>query len=67
MSKSTKFVPERGSSSRPPYFDGTYYYDWKGKIRLFMASQDNLWPVVESENFVPIITATVTTLSLVKP
>jgi len=60
MSKSTKFVPEIGSSNKPPYFDGSYYYYWKGKIKLVMVSQDNyMWLVVESENIVPITTATI--------
>jgi len=26
LSKTTKFVPEGGSSNRPSYFDGTDYY-----------------------------------------
>ncbi|XP_073222570.1 uncharacterized protein [Cicer arietinum] len=43
MSKA-KYIPEGGSSNRPPYFDGTDYYHWKGKIRLFLISQDNnIW------------------------
>ena len=63
----SKFVPEGGSSIRPPYFDGTDYYYWKGKMRLFLISQDNyMWPVVESGNFVPMTTATATSTSVVK-
>jgi len=59
MSKTAKFVPEGGSSNRPPYLDGTDYYYWKGKMRLFLISQDNyMWPVVESGNFVPMTTVT---------
>jgi len=38
MSKTTKFVPEGGSSNIPPYFDGTHYYYLKGKMRLFIIS-----------------------------
>jgi len=70
MSKTAKFVPEGGSSNRLPYFDGTDCYYWKGKVRLFLTSQDNyMWPVVESGNFVPMTTATATatTPSVVKP
>lgn len=68
MSKPAKFVPEGGSSNRPPYFDGTDYYYWKGKMRLFLISQDNyMWPVVESGNFVPMTTATETAPSVAKP
>ncbi|XP_073220723.1 uncharacterized protein [Cicer arietinum] len=52
MSKA-KYIPEGGSSSRPPYFDGTYYYHWKGKMRLFLISQDNnMWSVVENGDHV---------------
>jgi len=64
----SKFVLEGGSSIRPPYFDGTDYYYSKGKMRLFLISQDNyMWPVVESGNFVPMTTATATSTSVVKP
>ncbi|XP_073222444.1 uncharacterized protein [Cicer arietinum] len=50
MSKA-KYIPEGGSSSRPPYFDGTNYYHWKGKMRLFLIPQDNnMWSVVENGN-----------------
>lgn len=68
MSKTAKFVPEGGSSNRPPYFDGTDYYYWKGKMRLFLISQDNyMWPVIEHGNFVPMTTGTATAPSVIKP
>ncbi|XP_073224904.1 uncharacterized protein [Cicer arietinum] len=52
MSKA-EYIPERGSFSRPPYFDGTNYYHWKGKMRLFLISQDNnMWFVVENGDHV---------------
>jgi len=68
MSKTAKFVPEGGSSNRPPYFDGTDYYYWKGKMRLFLISQDNyMWPVIENGNFIPMTTGTATAPSVIKP
>jgi len=45
MSK-VKYIAEGGSSNRQPLFDGSYYYFWKGKIKLFLRSQDN----VQKEN-----------------
>ncbi|XP_073225551.1 uncharacterized protein [Cicer arietinum] len=52
MSKA-KYIPEGGSSSRSPYFYGTDYYHWKGKMRLFLISQDNnMWSVVENGDHV---------------
>jgi len=40
MSK-VKYIAEGGSSNRPPLFDGSNYYFWKGKMKLFLRSQDN--------------------------
>ncbi|XP_058783740.1 uncharacterized protein LOC131658467 [Vicia villosa] len=64
----TKFIAEGGSSHRPPYFNGSdYYYYWKGKMRLFLLSQDNnMWSVVENENYTPMTTATDTVASVPK-
>ena len=34
------FLHEGASTNRPPGFDGKYYYYWKGKMKLFLESQD---------------------------
>uniref|UniRef100_A0A3Q7XZQ9 Uncharacterized protein LOC113786557 n=1 Tax=Cicer arietinum TaxID=3827 RepID=A0A3Q7XZQ9_CICAR len=53
MSKA-KYIIEEGSSNRPPYFDGTSYYLWKGKMQLFLKSQDiGLWCIITHRNFTP--------------
>jgi len=45
MSK-VKYIAGGGSSNRPPLFDGSNYYFWKGKMELFLRSQDNdMWTV----------------------
>ena len=53
MSK-VKYIAEGGSSNRPPLFDGSNYYFWKGKMELFLKSQDNdMWAVITDGDFVP--------------
>jgi len=53
MSK-VKFMSEGGSSNIPPLFEGSDYYYWKGKTKLFLQSQDNdMWTIVEDGNYVP--------------
>jgi len=53
MSK-VKYIVEGGSSNRPPLFDGSNYYFWKGKMELFLRSQDNdIWTVITDGDFVP--------------
>lgn len=53
MSK-VKYIAEGGSSNRPPLFDGSNYYFWKGKMELFLRSQDNdMWAVITNGDFVP--------------
>jgi len=53
MSK-IKFMSEGGSSNRPPLFEGTDYYYWKGKMELFLQPQDNdMWTIVENGNYIP--------------
>jgi hypothetical protein len=53
MSK-VKYIAEGGSSNRPPLFDGSNYYFWKGKMELFLRSQDNdMWSVITDGDFVP--------------
>jgi hypothetical protein len=53
MSK-VKFMSEGGSSTRPPLFEGAYYYYWKDKMELFLKSQDNnKWSVIEDGNYIP--------------
>lgn len=53
MSK-VKYIAEGGSSNRPPLFDGSNYYFWKGKMELFLRSQDNdMWQVITDGDFVP--------------
>jgi len=45
MSK-VKFMFEGGSATRPPLFEGANYYFWKGKMELFLQSQDNhMWSI----------------------
>ena len=54
MSK-VKYIAEGGSSNRPPLFDGSNYYFWKGKTKLFLRSQDNdMWTFITGGDFVPI-------------
>ncbi|XP_073219942.1 uncharacterized protein [Cicer arietinum] len=53
MSKA-KYIAERGSSNRPPYFDGSDYYFWKGKMQLFLKSQDTgMWRIITDGGFIP--------------
>ena len=53
MSK-VKYIAEGGSSNKPPLFDGSNYYFWKGKMELFLRSQDNdMWTVITDGDFVP--------------
>jgi len=53
MSK-VKYIAEGGSSNIPPLFDGSNYYFWKGKMELFLRSQDNdMWAVIIDGDFVP--------------
>ena len=47
-------MSEGGSSNRPPLFEGTDYYYWKGKMELFLQPQDNdMWTIVENGNYIP--------------
>ncbi|XP_073225632.1 uncharacterized protein [Cicer arietinum] len=53
MSK-IKYIVERGLSNSPPYFKGTSYYFRKGKMQIFLKSQDTrMWRIIKYENFVP--------------
>jgi len=53
MSK-VKYIAEGRSSNIPPLFDGSNYYFWKGKMKLFLISQDNdMWAVITDGDFVP--------------
>ena len=53
MSK-VKYIAEGRSSNIPPLFDGSNYYFWKGKMKLFLRSQDNdMWTVITDGDFVP--------------
>jgi len=55
MSK-VKYIAEGGSSNKPPLFDGSNYYFWKGKMELFLRSQDNdMWTVITDEDFAPTV------------
>ena len=55
MSKA-KYIAEGGSSNRPPYFDGSDYYFWKGKMQLFLKSQDTgMWRIITDGDFIPRI------------
>lgn len=47
-------MSEGGSSNRPPFFEGADYYYWKGKMELFLQSQDNhMWTIVENGDYIP--------------
>ncbi|XP_073226193.1 uncharacterized protein [Cicer arietinum] len=53
MSKA-KYIAEGGTSNRPPYFDGSYYYFWKRKMQLFLKSQDiGVWRIIADGDFIP--------------
>ncbi|XP_058784566.1 uncharacterized protein LOC131659382 [Vicia villosa] len=59
MADQTKFIAEGGSSRRPQIFNGIDYYYWKGKMRLFLLSQDiNMWSIIETGNFTPMTAST---------
>ena len=48
MSK-LKYMSEGESSTKPPLFDCTDYYFCRGKMKLFVQSQDNnMWYVVQN-------------------
>lgn len=41
------FIPEGASTNRPSGFDGKDMYYWKGRIKLFLESQDeDLWDII---------------------
>jgi len=62
------YIPEGLSCTRPPLFNGKNYYFWKGKMELFLKSQDiNMWKVVTEGNFVPQTTDAVTSVVTIKP
>jgi hypothetical protein len=62
------YIPEGLSCTRPPLFNGKNYYFWKGKMELFLKSQDiNMWNVVTEGNFVPQTTDAVTAIVSIKP
>ena len=48
------FIPEDASTSRPPSFDGKFFYNWKGILKLFLESQDeDLWDIIQIGPFIP--------------
>jgi hypothetical protein len=53
MSK-VKYITEGETSNRPPLFDGSNYYFYKGKMELFLISQDtDMCAVITNGDFVP--------------
>jgi len=47
-------MSEGGSTTKPPLFEWADYYFWKGKMELFLKSQDNhMWFIVENGNYIP--------------
>jgi len=62
------YIPEGLSCTKPPLFKGKNYYLWKGKMELFLKSQDvDIWKVITEGNFVPQTPDTVTTVVTIKP
>jgi len=62
------YIPEGLSYRKPPLFIGKNYYFWKGKMELFLKSQDvDMWKVITEGNFVPEITDAVTSIVTIKP
>ena len=54
MSKE-RYIAEGLSCTRPSFFNGKNCYLWKGKMELFLRSQDvDMWKVITDENHVPI-------------
>jgi len=49
--------------TRPPFFNGKNYYFWKGKMELFLRSQDvDMWKIITDGNHVPMTTDATTKL-----
>jgi acyl-CoA hydrolase len=62
------YIPEGLSCTKPPLFNGKNYYFWKGKMELFLKSQDvDMWKVITEGNFVPQSTDAVTAVVTIKP
>jgi len=62
------YIPEGLSCTKPPLFNGKNYYFWKGKMELFLKSQDvDMWKVITEGNFVPQTTDAVIAVVTIKP
>jgi hypothetical protein len=67
MSKE-KYIPEGLSCTRPPYFNGKNYYYWKGKMELFLRSQDvDMWKIITDGNHIPMTTDDITKTKVITP
>jgi hypothetical protein len=67
MSKE-KYIPEGLSCTRPPFFNGKNYYFWKGKMELFLRSQDvDMWKIITNGNHVPMTTDATTKVETITP
>src|SRR4030065_1207439 len=61
MTTKEKYMTESLSISKPPFFNGSNYYFWKGKMKLFLMSQSvDMWNIVTEGNHVPQTTDAVT-------
>ena len=61
MTTKEKYMTESLSISKPPFFNGSNYYFWKGKMKLFLMSQSvDMWNIVTEGNYVPQTTDAVT-------
>ena len=68
QNKAMSYIPEGLFCTRSPLFNGKNYYFSKGKMELFLKSQDiNMWKVVTECNFVPQTTDAATTIVTIKP
>jgi len=56
MSKE-RYIPKGISCTRPPFFNGMNYYFSKGKMELFLRSQDvDMWKIITVGNHIPMTT-----------
>ncbi|RHN67957.1 hypothetical protein MtrunA17_Chr3g0108461 [Medicago truncatula] len=67
MSKE-KYIPEGLSCTRPPFFNGKNYYFWKGKMKLFLRSQDvDMWKIITNGEHIPMTTDATTKVDTLTP
>jgi len=62
------YIPEGLSCTKPQLFNGKNYYFWKGKMKLFLKSQDvDMRKVITEGNFIPQTVDAVTSVVTIKP